>query len=61
MLQILFLKITLGSKSEPIIASKVYNRDQDLGIINPSTTTIRFKDGAYLDGDKIELSFNDKV
>jgi hypothetical protein len=39
----------------------VYNRDQDLGNINPSTTTIRFKDGTYLGGDKIELSFNDKV
>lgn len=50
-------------KSEPIIAAKVYKRDQDLGIYKSGSTTakVRFKDGAYLDGDKIRISFNDIV
>ena len=50
-------------KSEPIVASEVYNRDQDLGIYKSGSTTakVKFKDGAYLDGDKIRISFNDKV
>jgi hypothetical protein len=41
----------------------VYKRDQDLGIYKSGSTTakVRFKDGAYLDGDKIRISFNDKV
>jgi hypothetical protein len=50
-------------KSEVIVAAEVYRRDQDLGIYKSSSTTakVRFRDGAYLDGDKIRVSFNDVV
>lgn len=50
-------------KSDVIVATEVYRRDQDLGIYKSSSTTakVRFKDGAYLDGDKIRVSFNDIV
>jgi hypothetical protein len=50
-------------KSETIVATEVYRRDQDLGIFKSESNTakVRFKDGAYLDGDKIRVSFNDIV
>jgi hypothetical protein len=50
-------------KSETIVASEVYSRDQNLGIFKTESTTakVKFKDGAYLDGDKIRVSFNDIV
>lgn len=50
-------------KSEVIVATEAYKRDQDLGIYKSSSTTakVRFRDGAYLDGDKIRISFNDIV
>ena len=50
-------------KSEAIVATEVYRRDQDLGIYKSTSTTakVRFRDGAYLDGDKIRVTFNDIV
>ncbi|MDG2432130.1 MAG: hypothetical protein P8M54_06685 [Flavobacterium sp.] len=50
-------------KSEAIVATEVYRRDQDLGIYKSASSTakVRFRDGAYLDGDKIRVTFNDIV
>lgn len=50
-------------KSETIVATEVYRRDQDLGIYKSTSTTakVKFRDGAYLDGDKIRVTFNDIV
>jgi hypothetical protein len=50
-------------KSDVIVASKVYRRNQDLGVYKTSSTTarIRYRDGAYVDGDKIRVYVNYKV
>lgn len=50
-------------KNDVIVASEVYKRNQDLGIFKTSSKTakVRYRDGAYVDGDKIRIYVNYKV
>ena len=50
-------------KNEVIVASKAYKRNQDLGVYNTSSKTARvqYRDGAYVDGDRIRIYVNYKV
>ncbi|MEZ7500637.1 hypothetical protein QO200_18115 [Flavobacterium sp. Arc3] len=50
-------------KNDVIIASEVYRRNQDLGLFktNSKTAKVRYRDAAYVDGDKIRIYVNYKV
>ncbi|EIA09054.1 hypothetical protein [Flavobacterium frigoris] len=50
-------------KNEIIVASKAYRRNQDLGIYktNSKTAKVEYRDGAYVDGDRIRIYVNFKV
>lgn len=50
-------------KNNAIIASEVYRRNQDLGIYktNSKTARVQYRDGAYVDGDRIRILVNYKV
>tara|TARA_R110002126_G_scaffold291337_1_gene451729 strand:+ start:211 stop:747 length:537 start_codon:yes stop_codon:yes gene_type:complete len=50
-------------KSNVIIASEAYRRNQDLGVYKTSSKTARvqYRDGAYVDGDRIRIYVNYKV
>lgn len=50
-------------KNDVIVASEVYKRNQDLGIFktNSKTARVRYRDGAYVDGDRIRIYVNYKV
>ena len=50
-------------KSNIIIASEAYRRNQDLGVYKTSSKTARvqYRDGAYVDGDRIRIYVNYKV
>lgn len=50
-------------KNETIVASKAYRRNQDLGIYKTSSKTakVQYRDGAYVDGDRIMIYVNYKV
>ncbi|WP_369764648.1 hypothetical protein [Flavobacterium sp. WC2429] len=50
-------------KSNVIVASEAYRRNQDLGVYKTSSKTARvqYRDGAYVDGDRIRIYVNYKV
>jgi hypothetical protein len=50
-------------KSDVIIASEVYRRNQDLGTFKTTSKTarVRYRDAAYVDGDRIRTYINYKV
>ncbi|HEY4618580.1 MAG TPA: hypothetical protein VIH09_10345 [Flavobacterium sp.] len=50
-------------KNETIVASKAYRRNQDLGIYKTTSKTakVQYRDGAYVDGDRIMIYVNYKV
>lgn len=50
-------------KSDVIVASEAYRRNQDLGVYKTSSKTarVRYRDGAYVDGDRIRIYVNYKV
>jgi hypothetical protein len=50
-------------KNDDIIASEVYKKNQDLGVFKTSSkiANVRYRDGAYVDGDKIRIYVNYKV
>lgn len=50
-------------KSDVIVASEAYRRNQDLGVYKTSSKTARvqYRDGAYVDGDRIRIYVNYKV
>jgi hypothetical protein len=50
-------------KNDVVIASEAYRRNQDLGTFktNSKTAHIRYRDGAYVDGDRIRIYVNYKV
>ena len=49
--------------NDVIIASEAYRRNQDLGVFKTDSNTakIRYRDGAYVDGDRIRIYVNYKV
>lgn len=50
-------------KSDVIIPAEVYKKNQDLGNFktNSVTAKVRYRDAAYVDGDKIRVYLNDKM
>ncbi|TDE02346.1 hypothetical protein [Flavobacterium hiemivividum] len=50
-------------KNDVIVASDVYHRNQDLGTFKTTskTTKVRYRDAAYVDGDRIRTYINYKV
>jgi hypothetical protein len=50
-------------KNDVILAPEVYRRDQDLGIFktNSKIANVRYRDGAFVDGDRIRIYVNYKV
>jgi hypothetical protein len=50
-------------KNDAIVAPEVYKRNQDLGIFKTSSkmVNVKYRDGAYVDGDKIRIYVNYKV
>lgn len=50
-------------KNDTIVAPEVYLRDQNLGVFKSSSKMVRlrYRDGAYVDGDKIRIYLNYKV
>jgi hypothetical protein len=50
-------------KNDAIVAPEVYRRNQDLGIFKTSSkmVNVKYRDGAYVDGDKIRIYVNYKV
>lgn len=49
--------------NDVIVASKVYRRNQDLGVYKTSSkkARVQYRDGAYVDGDRIRIYVNYKV
>jgi hypothetical protein len=47
-------------KNEVVVASKAYRRNQDLGIYKTKSKTakVEYRDGAYVDGDRIRIYVN---
>jgi hypothetical protein len=50
-------------KNDVIVASEVYKKNQDLGVFKTcsKSANVRYRDGAYVDGDKIRIYVNYKV
>ncbi|MFT4983564.1 MAG: hypothetical protein ACI9Q9_000601 [Flavobacterium sp.] len=50
-------------KNDVILAPEVYRRNQDLGAFktNSKIANVRYRDGAYVDGDRIRIYVNYKV
>ena len=50
-------------KNDVIIPGEVYKKNQDLGNFktNSVTAKVRYRDAAYVDGDKIRVYLNDKM
>lgn len=50
-------------KNEVFVGAKAYLRNQDLGIYktNSNTAKVEYRDGAYVDGDRIRIYVNYKV
>jgi hypothetical protein len=56
-----YRKILLNTQNDVILAPEVYRRDQDLGILKLILTNVRYRDGAFVDGDRIRIYVNYKV
>jgi hypothetical protein len=48
-------------KNDVILAPEFYRRDQDLGIFKTNSKIVRYRDGAFVDGDRIRIYVNYKV
>lgn len=50
-------------KNDKVVAAVLYQRNQDLGVYKTSSKTARvqYRDGAYVDGDRIRIYVNYKI
>ncbi|MFQ3174362.1 MAG: hypothetical protein ACI8W0_001480 [Flavobacterium sp.] len=50
-------------ENKVVVASEAYRRNQDLGVYktNSKTVKVEYRDGAYVDGDRIRIYLNYKV